>query len=230
MPIRAILFDLDGTLLDTMADIHRALNRALEEHQMSAISPQECRTLVGWGARRLITAALPEAHRRDEKLVERIQESFGWWYRQYPVVESTPYPGIMALIDDLSTQRDIALGILSNKPDDLVQQVVPQAFPEHPFAIVRGASEVYPHKPDPTAAQDMIHRLGSTPEHTLFLGDSAVDMETARRVGCYALGAAWGYRTAEELVAAGADRLCATAPEAHATIAAWITQKNTEGE
>jgi phosphoglycolate phosphatase len=202
---RAAIFDLDGTLADTLADIATAMNDALAAPGMPRHDLAAYRRFVGEGVEQLATRALP-ADRQDERpaLIERYLAR----YAEVLLDESVPYPGVVALLDDLAA-RGVPLGVLSNKPDPSTQTVTAALFGPTRFAIVAGRRPDVPRKPDPTAALAIAATLGVPPAETIFVGDTAIDMKTARAAGMIPVGVAWGFRP-EELEAAGASLVAAT--------------------
>lgn len=213
---RAVIFDLDGTLLNTLADITAAMNHALAAGGYPPASLADVRTRVGWGLNTLVTRSLPDDLRDDEQLVEEIARGTRAYYRKHPVVETVPYPGVLDLLTEMA-QAGYQLAVLSNKPDELVQPIVREmlepvvraASPERgSFVAVLGRQDGEPHKPDPTTTHRIMEQLGVSPGETAFVGDSEIDMETALAAGCTAVGVAWGFRAPEALVAAGAHHVC----------------------
>ncbi|MBQ6174601.1 MAG: HAD family hydrolase [Clostridia bacterium] len=203
--IRAALFDLDGTLTDTLTDISGAMNRALRLHGLPEWPREAYRMLVGNGARVLASRCVRE--RQD--LAEAVLKDYQEWYGRHSLVATQPYPGIAELLRGLA-DRGIALCVLSNKPDADTKRVVGHFFPETAFACVRGQRPGVPVKPDPTAALAIAAELGFEPGEFLYVGDSGVDMTCANAAGMRAVGACWGYRSAEELLENGAARLART--------------------
>ncbi len=202
---KLVIFDLDGTLVDTIEDIAACVNGALARYGFSTHDAAAYKRMVGDGFTELIRRALPPTH-RTEVLVDELRREAAAAYEAAPVAASRPYPGIHELLAELSS-RSIALAVLSNKPDRLAVRVVELLFPSLRFAALRGEGPGFPRKPDPSSALDICRQLGVSPEETLFVGDSAVDMETAHRAGFRSVGAAWGFRGAEELKEAGARHL-----------------------
>jgi phosphoglycolate phosphatase len=204
MPRRGILFDLDGTLVDSLSDIASSLNHVLAEMGLPVHPLSAYRTMVGDGASELVRRALP-ADRRDA-LHDEVLARYKARYRAHLVVESRPYPGIEALLEALEV-RGIPKAILTNKPHDAAVEVVARLFGRFRFEKVLGQREGVPRKPDPTGALAIARALDVPPEHCLVLGDTDTDMETARRAGMIAVGCLWGFRGREELEASGARYL-----------------------
>jgi phosphoglycolate phosphatase len=202
---RCVLFDLDGTLVDTIDDIALSMNRALESQGFPAREPAEYPALVGRGIRNLARDCLPPGERTEEN-TGRVTEAAARFYAEKPVVRSRPYPGIPGLLAGLS-QLKIRCAVLSNKPDAVARLVIGRLFPPDSFDLVQGEIPGVPRKPDPGAAWDILVSLGCTPRETIFMGDSEVDMETARNIGCFPLGVSWGFRPVETLEKAGAARI-----------------------
>jgi phosphoglycolate phosphatase len=200
---KAVVFDLDGTLVDSLADISAALNTVLERHGHAPHDRDACRAMVGWGLKNLVSQALPEGAKDSAALLaaELLEH-----YHRYPVIHSQPYAGIPELLRHLAA-RSIPSAVLSNKADPITQAVVARLFPSHRFRGVVGERPGIPKKPDPIGAIQLCATLGCAPQDAILLGDSEVDIETARRAGMIPVGAAWGFRGAEELIQAGAAHI-----------------------
>jgi phosphoglycolate phosphatase len=203
-----VLFDLDGTLLDTLADIARAANAALRRLGFPPHPVENYRYLVGDGAGCLARRVLGEAG-NDEAMVERCRLAIAEEYQTRWSQNTRAYPGIPELLSELGA-RGVPMAVLSNKPHDATTAVVDYFFPGKPFRIVRGAQPGIPIKPDPTAALRIAQELGIEPGRFIYLGDTDTDMRTAVAAGMFPTGALWGFRTAEELTAAGARTLLKT--------------------
>jgi phosphoglycolate phosphatase len=203
MDVQAVLFDLDGTLLDTLEDIAAAANEVLGRHGLPAHPPGAYRRFIGDGVAMLFRRALAPEHAEPEQ-VARCVEDFRDAYSRSWNVRTRPYDGIPELLDAL-TSRGLVLALLSNKPDDFTRLCASAYLARWPFRAVLGQREGTPRKPDPAAALEIAHRLGIPVGQFLYVGDSAVDMETARRAGMRPVGVSWGFRPAEELWAAGAE-------------------------
>lgn len=202
MTYQAVLFDLDGTLLDTLADLGHAMNRVLAARGFPTHSLDAYRYFVGEGARVLVTRTLPE-NRRDEPTIAACLAAFQADYDQNWQVETKPYPGVAGMLDAL-TARGLKLAVLSNKPHDFTVRCVRKLLPRWNFDPVFGLRETVPRKPDPAGAVEIAARLDIPPANFLYLGDTATDMQTARAAGMFPVGALWGFRSAEELVESGA--------------------------
>lgn len=205
MPFSAIIFDLDGTLLNTIDDIADAANSVLFKMGFPTHVTDDYKIMVGEGMRFLALRALPK-EKRDEETVLRWAGLVKRAFREAWPGETKPYDGIENLLDELS-RRKVKLAILSNRPDDLTKMMVKDMLPRWGFEVMVGAKEGQPLKPDPTMALEISKVLRCRPEECVFLGDSNVDMEAAAAAHMYPIGALWGFRTAEELLVHGAKRL-----------------------
>ncbi|MBM4444165.1 MAG: HAD family hydrolase [Chloroflexi bacterium] len=202
---RAVLFDLDGTLLDTVQDLADSVNAVLRRHGFPEHDVQAYKYFVGDGVEELARRALPEDQRREPLMagcVAAIREE----YSQRWANNTRPYDGIPELLDALSA-AGIPMAILSNKPDDSTRATVSRLLAGWRFHPVVGASASVPMKPDPGGALAIARSLSLPPEAFIYLGDTATDMKTARAAGMYAVGALWGFRTAAELAQSGAQTI-----------------------
>lgn len=205
MIYQAVLFDLDGTLLNTLADLGNATNRVLAARGFPTHPLDAYRYFVGDGARILVTRALPPAN-RDEQTIQDCLDGFRADYDQNWQVATQPYDGIAEMLDAL-TARGLKLAVLTNKPHEFTQRCVEELLPRWTFEAVLGQREGFPRKPDPAGALEIANRLQIPPANFLYLGDTAVDMQTARAAGMFPVGVLWGFRPAEELQASGAQML-----------------------
>jgi phosphoglycolate phosphatase len=203
MTARAVLFDLDGTLLDTLADLAHATNAVLEQAGFPTHPVDAYRRFIGEGVVVLFRRSLPVEARRDE-LIARCVEEFGREYGRSWNVRTRPYEGIPELLDEL-TVRGIALALLSNKPDAFTHRCAEEYLARWPFRAVIGNRPDLPRKPDPAGAREVARLLDLPADGFLYLGDSSIDMKTARAAGMRAIGAAWGFRTRDELWSSGAE-------------------------
>ncbi|MGI6414649.1 MAG: HAD family hydrolase [Thermoguttaceae bacterium] len=202
---RAVLFDLDGTLLDTLADIADSANAVLEERGFPIHEQDAYRYHVGNGVKTLFQRALPEAVRSDE-LVEACVASFRDVYDRRCNVKTRPFEGISELLDGL-VERGVKMAVLSNKPHRFTRKCVAEYLSPWPLDPVLGQREGIPLKPDPAAALEIAGQLKFAPREFLYLGDTGTDMLTARAAGMRPVGALWGFRPEQELRQAGADLL-----------------------
>ncbi|MDR1586533.1 MAG: HAD hydrolase-like protein, partial [Treponema sp.] len=177
MRFKCVVFDLDGTLVNTLSDIALAMNTALGERGFPVLPVDAYSGIVGNGIRRLARSALPE-DRRDEKTVEELAGRAGQLYAEKPVVYSKIYPGIQELLFELGKLR-IRSAVLTNKPDPVAHMVIDRLFPAGAFDAVQGELPGVPRKPDPSSTWELLLNLDVTPRETIFAGDSEVDLETA---------------------------------------------------
>jgi phosphoglycolate phosphatase len=202
---RAVLFDLDGTLLNTLRDLAEAANDVLAGSGFPQHEIEDYRFFVGNGIRVMASKALPE-DRRDPATVDKIASQIDETYSKRWAEHTLPYPGIPELLDAL-TASDIRMAILSNKPHKPAKLMASRLLPRWHFEIVQGEKPGVPLKPDPAAALQIARRMKINPGEFLYLGDSATDMRTAVAAQMYPIGALWGFRTAEELLDGGARAL-----------------------
>jgi phosphoglycolate phosphatase len=202
--IQGAIFDLDGTLADTMDDLQTAMNQMLVDLGYPTRSREELISFINKGARVFVAKSLPESEVEDynSPLVNRGLEIFRGHYAKCYADRTHAYPGIVAQLEALK-EKGIAMGVLSNKPEEFVKVLVDKLFPGF-FTSVHGQNAVMPAKPDPTAAYLCAEELGVRPEDCAFVGDSDVDMTTGLNAGMHTVGVAWGYRDQACLTAAGA--------------------------
>ncbi len=203
MAIEAIIFDLDGTLLDTLQDIADAANQTLREAGLPTHELDAYRHHVGDGVVRLFERAIEKSAAHAE-LVERCVVEFGRIYHQRWDASTRPYEGIPELLAELG-RRGVRMSVLSNKPDEFTQLCVQRFFPDVRFHPVFGKRVGRPAKPDPDGALEIANTLGIAPSRFLYVGDTNVDMRTAVASGMIPIGVAWGFRSVEELRASGAQ-------------------------
>jgi phosphoglycolate phosphatase len=208
----AILFDLDGTLLDTLADLGESMNEVLASFGHATHEIGAYKQFVGDGVANLVRRALPAAAAADPLAVDRCVREMRRIYGARWDAKTRPYPGVAEVLTALA-ERGVEMAVLSNKPNDLTQQVVARFLGAWRFAAVVGARPDVPRKPDPTAALQIAASMRREPANFLYVGDTDTDMRTADAAGMYALGALWGFREADELRQAGARALLATPGE-----------------
>ncbi|MDR1155981.1 MAG: HAD family hydrolase [Bacteroidales bacterium] len=202
---RAVIFDLDGTLADTLEDIADNMNRVLAGKGFPTHEYDAYRFYVGNGLRNMVAECLPESARNDAMITACHDRMVAEYNRNY-INKTRLYDGIPELLDALSSQR-IKLALLSNKADLLTQKICGELLTKWKFEAVLGDNERFPRKPDPAAALFVSEQIGIAPANICYLGDSDVDMKTANAAGFYPVGAGWGFRPKEELAANGAKRI-----------------------
>jgi len=206
MGYKAVLFDLDGTLLDTLRDLADTVNEVLRELDLDPHPIEAYKIFVGDGMKNLVLRALPESLREEEALVERALSRTRAVYSERWRLHTRPYPGIPPLLDELSA-RKLDLAVLSNKPDPSTKDVVREMLPRWNFRAVLGERPSVPRKPHPAGALEIAASLSLPVSDFLYVGDTGTDMKTANGAGMFAVGALWGFRTARELLDNGARTL-----------------------
>jgi phosphoglycolate phosphatase len=207
----AVIFDMDGTLLNTLEDLGDCMNRVLTRAGYNTHPIDDYRYFVGDGIKNLVRRVLPE-QRRDEATIRQIQTAMVKEYGKHWADKTDLYPGISALLDELM-KREIKKGILSNKPHASTKVIAERYFKDWRFDPVFGARDGVPRKPDPAAALEICRHWGLEPSGVLYAGDTNTDMQTARQGGMFAVGVLWGFRTKEELIENGAQELIAAPQE-----------------
>ena len=205
MTFNAVIFDLDGTLLDTLQDLVNTLNSVLARHNYPTHTLDECRFLVGHGMRELVRKALHE-QTGSEETVDLLLKEMMVVYADNWNANSRPYPGIATLLDSIDG-RKIKMAILSNKADHFTRLCADALLEPWNFDVVMGHHSGIAHKPDPEGALLVAAMLGEDPSSILYVGDSGIDMLTASRAGMYPLGVLWGFRPESELLEYGAKTL-----------------------
>ena len=198
--IKAVLFDLDGTLVNSLSDLAASTNFALTKFGFSTHETEKYKYFVGDGMAKLIERALPE-DKRDMETINTTLDIFMEHYRAHYVDKTVPYDGISELLDKLT---GVKKAVISNKAEEMATVVTKKLLGER-FDIVCGKREGYPTKPDPTLTLEIIEKLGVASNECIFVGDSGMDMAVAKNSGCVALGVLWGFRSEEELLLNGAD-------------------------
>jgi phosphoglycolate phosphatase len=206
---KAVIFDLDGTLLNTLEDLADSMNCVLERNRLPIHNLAAYKYFVGDGIDMLVRRALPFEVAGDNELRRFVQEMKSEYAGRW-LMKTRPYPGIPEMLAAFA-EAGFAMAVLSNKPDDASKQIVQALLPGITFSIVLGATPERPKKPDPSAALEIASRLDIPPQDFLFVGDTSIDMQTACAAGMFAVGALWGFRPAEELIASGAKILAVEA-------------------
>ncbi len=208
MIFKAVIFDLDGTLLDSLQDLAETLNSVLASHALPVHTLDEYRFLVGYGMQELIRRSLPETLQTNTAMIRMLLEEMKEEYSKTWKNNTRPYPGIAELLDWLG-KTSLKQGILSNKPDAFTKLCAETLLSPWRFDLVMGHHDAIRHKPDPAGALLMAEQFGCSPEEILYIGDSSVDMNTAKAAGMFPMGVLWGFRPEEELRANGAAELAA---------------------
>ncbi len=203
-----VIFDLDGTLLNTIADLSSATNYALKALGFPTHSTTAYTTMVGNGVSKLLERALPEESRTN-RMIEAMRLKFREYYDEHCADETTIYPGITELLAEL-TNRNIACAVTSNKYQAAVTHLIKHFFPEIPWAAILGHEDGIPVKPDPSIVFKALSIHPTPKADVLYVGDSGVDMETARRACVESVGVTWGFRPRIELVQTFAEHIVST--------------------
>jgi phosphoglycolate phosphatase len=203
MNYKAVIFDLDGTLLNSLEDIADSANSVLSNHDLPTHKPDDYKIFVGSGISELMTRALPE---KDPDTIDDYVKEFREEYARNWNVKTKPYAGIAAMLDEL-VSRKIKIAVLSNKLHAFTKQCVDELLPRWKFNIVMGLQNDIPPKPDPTSALQIAKQLNIDPPHILYVGDSDIDMKTALAACMHPVGVLWGFRTKKELQKNGAKTL-----------------------
>lgn len=204
--IKACLFDLDGTLLNTITTIAHFGNYALGEHGISPIECDDYKLLVGNGAKKLVERMLRKQGVYSEEMYASVYNCYMKAYDASPTYLTEPYDGIEDMLVALK-KRGIMVGVISNKPDYAAKSVCRQKLPSELIDAVQGQIEGLPIKPDVSGPMQVLERLGALPEETIYAGDSGVDIQTGRNLKSFTVGVSWGFRSVEELMENGADRI-----------------------
>ncbi|MFA5553247.1 MAG: HAD family hydrolase [Phycisphaerae bacterium] len=205
MKFKAVLFDLDGTLLDTLKDLADSMNLALEQLGFKTHPAEAYKYIVGDGIETMARRALPE-NNRDSKSISKCIELTRQNYSRLWSVNTKPYPQITELLNELQ-KRNITMAVLSNKPDDFTKKMTVHFLGDYDFKEIRGAGPQTPIKPNPSAALRIAAQNQISPEQFVYLGDTGTDMKTAVVAGMYPVGVLWGFRKADELIKTGAKLL-----------------------
>ena len=205
MTVTTVVFDLDGTLLDTIEDIAVAVNQVLREWEMPVHPVDHYRQSIGDGIHLLIRRCLPEGERAPQ-IIQKGVDRYREIYQEHWDDRTKPFDGILTMLKATSAEG-FKLGVLSNKLHAFTERCVTHYFSEISFHCIMGMHEAIRPKPDPAGALKLLKLLDSTPERTVYVGDSGVDMQTANATGMFAVGVLWGYRSQAELERNGANVL-----------------------
>ncbi len=206
MSYKAAIFDLDGTLINSLADLAESANDMLESFGFPRRSLEEYRYFLGNGPRKLMERCLPEEQAKDPLVVDKALERYNTYYGNHLFQKTAPYEGILPMLNILQ-KNHIKLGICTNKQQFASNALVEKLFPKDMFLMNLGDQEGTPRKPDPSKVLQIMKEFNVTPDETVYLGDSSTDMETARNAKCLAIGVSWGFRPEQELIETGADKI-----------------------
>ena len=199
--VKGVVFDMDGTLLNTLPDLTALTNAVLSDLGYPTHTEEAIRGFIGDGVRALMMRAMPDSASDDEK-----EAALAEWksrYQEFGRRKTVPYPNIIEMLEGLKS-KGVKLGVLSNKFDAAVKDLAGFYLPAT-FDVAKGESPTCPRKPDPTGLLASIQEIGLNPSQVAYIGDSAGDMKTAKAAGAMAIGVSWGYQTVDRLVSAGAD-------------------------
>ena len=203
MRYKAVLFDMDGTVLDTLDDLADSVNRSLREFGLPEVSRFQVGQSLGNGAKYLIRHCLPEGS--DEALCEQVLSFYKPWYDAHCLIKTKPYDGILQLMETLRADG-VSQAIISNKPDSAVQELAEAFFPGLMDVVIRESPAVK-RKPSPDTVLAAASQMGLMASDCVYIGDTEVDLETARNAGMDCIPVSWGFRTEEQLRAAGAEEI-----------------------
>jgi len=210
MKFKGIIFDLDGTLVNSLEDISDAMNKVLQGLNYPTHTYDTYQYFIGSGLRNLVSKALPATNNSDEQ-IEICFECMINEYREICTLKTKPYDGIVELLENLTSQN-IKMAVFSNKADELTKKIATEIFPNH-FDQAVGLSTEALKKPNPFEALEIGKKWNLKPEEILFVGDSDIDMQTAVNANMFPVGVTWGYRTEEELKNSGAKLVVNKASE-----------------
>ena len=201
--VKAVVFDLDGTLLDTLEDLANACNYALKSCGFKEHNVKDYTRFVGNGRYKLIERIIPDKHKEDKEVIDKVLRLFDEYYEEHMVDMTKPYDGIMKMIEELK-EKNIKIAVVSNKPHEFAGEVVRRYFGDA-FEITYGQRPNHPTKPDPKTIYEVMELLNVEKNECIYVGDSDVDVNTAKNAGVKSVGVSWGFRGEGELREAGAD-------------------------
>ncbi|WP_282121882.1 HAD family hydrolase [Algibacter mikhailovii] len=204
MTYKAVIFDLDGTLVNSIEDIADAMNTVLQAYNFPTHDYDTYKTFVGSGVKSLVIKSLPEGERQDNQ-VKNCHTAMMNIYKNQCTNKTKPYDGIVELLDALKS-TDLKMSILSNKADALTKKVVSTLFSDY-FNPVLGLKIEAHKKPNPIVALEICATLGLDPEQVIYVGDTGIDIKTAKNANMLAVGVSWGFRNTEELIENGANHI-----------------------
>ena len=207
---KAVVFDLDGTLANTLYDLAEATNEGLKKAGLPTHSVDEYKYFVGSGRDKLVKRAIGDNY--NEKNAQIVRDTFDSFYAVHCNDNVSAYKGCADMLRELD-RLGIKTGVLSNKPDEFVAQILANVYPNHKFTAAWGKRAEYPTKPDPSALLALLKEIGVKPSDCLYIGDSDVDVYTAQNAGVDMIGVEWGFRGREELTQAGAKLVVKSASQ-----------------
>lgn len=209
---KLVLFDLDGTLIDSIDDLADSANYALAQCGLPLHTVEEYKYIVGNGVDTKILRALPPEERENRTLFEKVKSIYLPYYAAHSRDKTHPYPGIEALLSQCN-EKGVLIAVVSNKPHTIAAEVVRYYFPSIHFAAAVGQKDGIPKKPDPTGVKLVLNQTGVSPADALYVGDTYVDIQTAKNSGLPSCGVLWGFRTRKELEENHADFIVSDAQE-----------------
>lgn len=211
MKYKLIVFDLDGTLVNSLVDLAVSVNKGLEKAGLPVHEIEEYKLFVGNGRDKLINRAMGDSH-TDRELKNIVKTTFDEYYSVHCNDNTTAYPDCAEMLKELN-DMGVMTAVLSNKPDVFVSEILERIYPDHKFTLAWGRKPEFSEKPDPQSLNAMLSELGVDKKDCLYVGDSNVDVFTADNAGVDMLGVDWGFRGREELVSAGAQVVVSSAKE-----------------
>jgi phosphoglycolate phosphatase len=202
---KAVIFDLDGTLINSLQDIADSMNRVLAAKGFPTHNYDSYRFFVGRGLKALVRNTLPEDKKTDDVIIE-LYSNLLKDYGENCLEKTALYQGIPELLTALK-ERSLKIAILSNKSDDFTNKIANELMSEWALNMILGSKDGMPRKPDPAGALFVCEELGVSPNEVLYVGDTSVDMNTATAAGMFSVGVSWGFRTREELLKSGAKAI-----------------------
>ena len=203
MEKKAIIFDLDGTLVNTIEDLADCVNHVLKKHGYPTHEISKFKAFIGSGAKNMVAAALPEMIRKQNELLEPVLEEYKSYYALHYKDKSKPYQGIQEMLEAFS-EKNIPLAVCSNKQQSATGIMIREMFPEDTFCCIYGERKGVQRKPDPAGPLEIAEKMQIQPENIIFAGDSDADILTAVNAGMIPVGVAWGFREVSELLENGA--------------------------
>ena len=201
MKLKAAIFDLDGTILNSLNDLHLTMNRVLKLSGYPEITLETVTHLIGYGAKEFMRLSLPE-HARDKETLDKNLLTYLELYNNFGMDNTVIYDGMEKVFDKLIA-NNIKIGVLSNKPHIATIKTIEKFLPQYNFNVILGQKDIFPPKPDTTSSLYLAKELGENPSDIAFIGDAETDVKAANNGGFFPITVLWGYRSKQELEAAG---------------------------